>query len=150
MNNIICLDSNIIIKFLTWEADSERAVGLVNNILQNRQTILLPDFASVEVGSVLRKKVYLKIIHPEDADLLWNSFLGLGIIKYIESIKLIETAWRICKEENLPVLYDAAYLAVSVLYSDPENICEFWTADQKMFNAITIYKKYLRHLSDLI
>ncbi len=148
MSSSICLDSSVLIKILTWEEDSEQATELFKSILEKRQTILLPDFACVEIGSVLRKKVYQKNIQPEEAEALWDSFLNLNMLKYIKSAKLMEIAWLISIEDNLPVLYDAAYLAVAVSNSNEENICQFWTADQKLLNTVSVNKKYLMNIKD--
>lgn len=80
MNKFICLDSNVLLKILTWEDGSEEAAGLFKGILENHQTVLLPDFACVEIGSVLRKKVYLNIIQPEEAEALWNSSTSSNLL----------------------------------------------------------------------
>jgi predicted nucleic acid-binding protein len=148
MNKFICLDSNILIKILTWEDDSEKAISLFNDIIENSQTILVPNFAWAEVGTVLRKKVKFNGISLKDADDLWQSFLDLGMIQYVENTKLMDVAWNISKQENFPTLYDAAYLAVSIVYSSDEDICEFWTADQKLINSAAVSKKYIRKLEE--
>lgn len=149
MNDYICLDSSTIIKVLTWEQDSEKALNLFNTILEKNRKVILPDFAWAEIGTVLRKKVRFDAIKLEEAQELWEAFLDIGIIQYVENKKIMSMAWEISNNEDLPTLYDAAYIAVAKLHSNDENICEFWTADEKLVNSVKESKKYLKRLGDL-
>lgn len=137
MNNPICLDSSVIIKYLTWEDGSEEAVDLMNSIIEKDQTIVLPDFAWVEIGSVLRKKVRRNEIKSDEAEEIWQLFCRLKIINYVQDDNIINLAWQISNEENLPTLYDAAYIAVAKVNSSEDKPCEFWTADEKLINSLT-------------
>lgn len=139
MSDVICLDSSVIIKYLTWEEGSEEAIDLMNKILEKGQTIVLPSFAWAEVGSVLRKKVRRKEIKSEEAGEIWNLFCRLKIIDYIQDSNIINLAWQISNRENLSTLYDAAYIAVAKANdnTDTGDRCEFWTADEKLINSLT-------------
>ena len=124
MSNVVCIDSSIIVKLLTWEEGSEKARILVEKIIARGQKILMPDFAITEIGSVLRKKTRSK--------------------------EITEIAWNISVEENLPTLYDATFLAVAKMNSDEYNICEFWTADKRLFNSLSPHGKYYEYCKQLI
>jgi predicted nucleic acid-binding protein len=56
-------------------------------------------------------------------------------------------AWRISTEEMLSTLYDASYLAVAETVAKQSNqVCEFWTADKRLVNALGGKKEYIRLL----
>jgi len=148
MSNFICLDSSVVIKFLTWEEDSEKAVKLFENILDSHKTIVLPNFAWSEIGSVLRKKIRSGSISIDEGNELWQSFIDLGIIQYIHNTEIMKMAWNICNIENLPTLYDAAYIATAKLHTTGESICEFWTADERLINSVTENKALVKNLKD--
>lgn len=147
MNKYICLDTSVWIKYLTWEEGSEDSQRLVAEIHRRRQIVVLPDFAWAEIASVLRKKMRAGWLTAEETEILWTSFLKLEIT-YVHSDELMAVAWRISREENLPTVYDAAYLAVAELYSQKEETCEFWTADTQLARSLKAYKHYVRLLGE--
>ena len=57
MSSYVCLDSSVLIKLLSWEEGSEVAAELMEKIVANELSIVLPSFAWAEIGSVLRQKV---------------------------------------------------------------------------------------------
>jgi predicted nucleic acid-binding protein len=142
VNEYICLDSSVIIKILTWEEKSEEAVKLFNRIIENDYTVIVPDFAWAEIGSVLRKKVRYNMLKVDEAKILWESFIEMDNIQFISYKEICKPAWEISNSENLPTLYDAAFLAVCEVF----NISEFWTADEKLINSIAVNKNYIRKL----
>ena len=145
--SFVCLDSSILVKLLTWEDGSEAAAGLMERIVESGQAVVLPAFAWAEVGSVLRKKARKKEITPEEAGEAWRMFRRLRIISYLDNERVSGAAWEIAAKENLPTLYDAAYLAVAeVAAKDSGKICEFWTADEKLVNTLGDRRKYVRML----
>lgn len=73
MNSYICLDSSVLIKLLVNEEDSDKAASLMEMVVNNRMTVVLPDFAWAEVGTVLKKKVAGGLISPEQAEIAWES-----------------------------------------------------------------------------
>jgi len=149
MNSYICLDSSVLIKLLVNEEDSDKAASLMELVVNNRMTVVLPDFAWAEVGTVLRKKVARGLISPEQAEIAWESFNSLGVITFVNDISVMRTAWRIADEESLPTLYDAAYLAVSVILSKQNGEeCEFWTADKRLVNSISSRKQLVKLLGN--
>lgn len=148
MSSYICLDSSVFVKLLVNEEDSEKAALLMEMVVNERMTVVLPDFAWAEVGTVLRKKLARKLITQEQAEIAWESFNSLGIITFVNDISVMRAAWRIADKEKLPTLYDAAYLAVaeSISRQNGEE-CEFWTADERLTNLVT-HKRYVKLLKN--
>ncbi|OAT83681.1 type II toxin-antitoxin system VapC family toxin [Desulfotomaculum copahuensis] len=144
--SFVCLDISILVKLLTWEDGSEAAADLMERIVESGQNVVLPAFAWAEVGSVLRKKTRKKEITPEEAGEAWRMFRRLRIISYLDNEKVSGTAWEIAATENLPTLYDAAYLAVAEVVAKDSGACDFWTADERLVNSLGDRKKYVRLL----
>lgn len=148
MNSYICLDSSVIIKLLVNEEDSGIAASLMEMVVNNRMTVVLPDFAWAEVGTVLRKKIAKGFISPEQAGAAWESFNELGVLTFINDISVMKEAWRIAVEESLPTLYDAAFLAVSeILLKQNGEECEYWTTDKRLVNLLSGKKHYVKLLA---
>lgn len=55
MSKYICLDTSVLVKTLVEEEDTDKALALMKKVALSGQLIVLPAFAWVEVGSVLRK-----------------------------------------------------------------------------------------------
>jgi len=150
MSSYICLDSSVLIKLLVNEEGSDKAASLMEMVVNNRMTVVLPDFAWVEVGTVLKKKVARGLISPEQADIAWESFNSLGVITFVNDISVMRAAWRIADEEALPTLYDAAYLAVAEILSRQNGEeCVFWTADKRLINSLGGRKQYVKLLGNI-
>jgi predicted nucleic acid-binding protein len=131
------------------EEGSDKAASLMEMVVNNRMTVVLPGFTWAEVGTVLRKKVARKLISSEQAENAWESFNSLGIITFINDMSVMRAAWRIADEEALSTLYDAAYLAVSEILSRQNGEeCEFWTADKRLVNSISSKKKFVKLLGE--
>lgn len=147
MSSFICLDSSVLIKLLVNEEGSDKAAVLMDSVINQRMTVILPDFAWAEVGTVLRKKVTRNLISMEQAENAWEAFNTLGVLSFISDVAIMKSAWRIAEKEKLPTLYDAAYLAVAEIISRQSNeICEFWTADKKLVNTLGGKKRNVRLL----
>lgn len=148
MNSYICLDSSVLIKLLVLEDNSDKAATLMQRVVGNNQTVVLPSFSWAEVGSVLRKKVSRKIISPEQSEIAWEAFNNLGILNFINDSIVMRAAWHIAAREKLPTIYDAAYLAVAEIISRQSNeVCEFWTADEALINAVK-GKEYIFNINN--
>jgi len=145
---LVCLDASVIVKVLTREEGTEAASALVQGLAKAARSVVLPDLALIEVGGVLRQKVCRNLLDSEQAEKAWKLFRRLKLVRYLEADKYADRAWSISKEFGFPVLYDAAYLAVSELVSEESgDACEFWTADKKLFDSIKQRKAYARLLA---
>ncbi|NPV69248.1 MAG: type II toxin-antitoxin system VapC family toxin [Firmicutes bacterium] len=141
----LCLDASVIVKVLTREEHSEAATRLLEDAIEQERPIVLPDFALLEVGSVLRQKTHRELITVEQADKAWHWFRRLQIIGYMGSQRYADKAWDTSRQLRLPTLYDAAYLAVAETAAEEAGaVCEFWTADEKLFNQVSAQKSYAR------
>ena len=145
-NNYICIDSSVFLKVLIIEEDSNIATELIKMVIAKKKLIVLPAFAWAEVGSVLRKKRRKNDLAAQEADDLWMEFRQFPGITYLEEDAIMDRAWKISRYFDMPTLYDAAYLAVCEVIEERTNeVCEFWTADERLVNSVN-GKKYVKLL----
>ena len=144
------MDTSVLLKLFFEEEDSIKAKVLMFKIIEDNQIIVLPSFAWAEMGSVFRKKVRTKQLTPLDAEEMWTSYTNFPGIEYINEHSILERSWKISSYFSLPTLYDAAFLAVAEEISNSTNeVCEFWTADERLINSLNGKKEYVSFLKDL-
>jgi len=136
--NRVCVDASIWVKILTEEPGTDRAQALILRLLQEKKEIVAPAMMKLEVGSVLRKKWSRKLLDAETLQEMWNKFTLLPIT-YVDHTLLDESAWEVATRNGLVNLYDAIYIALS-------DGIEFWTADERLVNAVKVSGAQIRLL----
>lgn len=151
MSNYICLDASIFVKVLVEEEDSNKATALMRKIIHSEQVIVLPSFAWAEVGAVLRKKRRRNELAIQEADDLWLEYRQFPGIEYLpDDDTIMDRAWKISRYFDMPTLYDATYMAVAEIVEErTREICEFWTADERLFNTLGGKKRYVMLLQEI-
>jgi predicted nucleic acid-binding protein len=150
MSSCICLDTSVLIKVIVEEPGSGPATALFRMVVSKRRIVVLPAFAWAELGTVLRKKCRTGEVTTGEADDLWSIFRELPGIVYLEHRAVQERAWLISRRFDLPTLYDAAFLAVAEVVAEKTGeVCEYWTADEKLVNLLGGRRAYVRWLGRL-
>ena len=126
MAEFVCLDASVYLKLYLPEPGSMAAERLLDGVLDHGQRLIGPAFLPAEVLSVVRRCVHQGVMTPGQAEVVLGSFLSLPI-ESVDGREVYERAWRIAADLDLPVLYDAVYLAVAALRG-----ALFWTADQAL------------------
>lgn len=142
MARVLCLDSSVLIPYLTPEEHSEKAERLILDAIAFSIPMVAPCFAWAEVGSVLRKKVRRGLLTDEESEACFEDFQQLPLV-FIVHPALSAKAWAIANQYGLANLYDAAFLACSEHCG-----AEFWTADQELVKSLLPCPKYVRLLTD--
>lgn len=149
MSRYICIDTSVLVKLFIEEDDSFKAKVLIQKVIEDNQIIVLPSFAWAEMGSIFRKKLRKKEIQTEDAMEMWASFREFPGIIYIEDDIIMDKAWRISYTFDLATLYDAAFLAVAeVIAEKTGEVCEYWTADERLINSLKGKRNHVIFLRD--
>lgn len=130
MNSQVCVDANLIVWSLVPSLLSDKAEALLDRWQQTNTTLIAPALLAFEVTSSLRRLVYLKQISPAVGEDAFARFLHIKIALSHQE-RIFPLAWEVAKEFNRSRAYDTAYLAVAHL-----NQCDFWTADEKLYNAV--------------
>jgi predicted nucleic acid-binding protein len=80
--------------------------------------------------AVIRKQVYRGLLTPSDAVGARELLLSKSIHLMMDDV-LLRRGYELATRFNRPTAYDAQYLAVAEYLQ-----CEFWTADERLFNAV--------------
>jgi len=144
MGSCVCLDTSVFLKWLSVESEAwvPQAVSLIE---RSRDAIIAPAFAWAEVGSALRRKVRMGALTEEEMGRAWLAFLGLGV-RFVNTEALVQRAWQLAAELDLPTLYDASFLATAELAEGGP--CPFWTADEELVRHLAGRKPYVRRLAE--
>jgi predicted nucleic acid-binding protein len=127
----ICVDASLAVKVVVTEWDSDKADALFDQWANEGKQLIAPVFFEVETDSILRQKAAVrKELTPEQAGAAFGKLRALPIQQVSEPAQR-KRAWEIATDFGLTTVYDATYLALAELRG-----CEFWTADERLFNAV--------------
>ena len=138
----VCVDANIIVALVTTEAQSKKVLALWTEWMSKDYRIVAPVLLRYEVTSAIRRKVYRGILKPEDARRILGEFLSLDV-ELVDSPNLTWRAFDLAARFNRPTTYDTHYLALAEMMG-----CEFWTADERLYNAVKDGFPLIRWLGD--
>jgi predicted nucleic acid-binding protein len=127
----VVIDANILIAFgLADEPLHTQARQILTEWRTTGTLLVAPRLFRSEITAVIRKAVYLERISHEQGRLMLSQLLVYPV-EFHEDDALLKTAYELAHRLNRPRAYDAQYLALAMRLS-----CDFWTADERMFNAI--------------
>jgi predicted nucleic acid-binding protein len=144
MNNIVVVDSSIVIKWIVEESDSDTAVALLVKWFSDGFVILAPILLAYEITNVLYQRIRRGDIPLDEAEQLLTYVL-LKALKLDTSYDyaLSVRATHLAHQFSLSATYDAHYLALA-----ERNNCEFWTADTRLLNALNGKLPWVRKLNE--
>ena len=142
MDSLVCVDASILIKLVVEEEQSDRASALWDSWVDGGVEIVAPTLFSYEVTATLRKKVHRQLLTLAEGKEAFAAALAVGMTLMAPS-GLHERAWELAARFNRPTAYDSHYLALAEMLS-----CEFWTADQRLFNAVRDELGWVRWLRE--
>ena len=129
-SNSVCVDSSLALTWLLVAEQNDYADSLRKRWAEMGVELLSPPMFHAEVASVLRQKVFFKKILPEEGDEAFSVYLDIPI-RIVDRPEMYRKAWELAKKLDLPVCYDAQYLAVAEIED-----CELWTADRKLASSL--------------
>jgi predicted nucleic acid-binding protein len=127
---LVCVDASLIIRTLVPAPLSEEAIVLLEKWQRAGRKLIAPSLLAFEVTSVLRRLVCLKDLTLSEGEEAFEHFQQIEI-SLSSRRSIFSLAWQLAKELNRPRAYDTAYLALAQLKE-----CDFWTADEKLYNAV--------------
>lgn len=141
MKSLVCVDAGIFIKVLLKESLSERARALWGRWAEEVR-VVAPTLFAFEVTSLLRKQAYRGLITPEEGEEPF-ALSQEAAVTLVRREGLHRHAWEMAKRLNRPAAYDAHHLAL------PEMLgCEFWTADERLYNAVKDELPWVRWIGE--
>lgn len=130
MNSWVCVDANLVVKLVVEEIHSAEARALWRLWIQTGLDIAAPSLLRYEVTSVLRKHVVRRLRTATESRQALDQALAFDI-QYLEPPNFHQRTLDLAERLNHPVAYDAHYLVLAEYLG-----CEFWTADERLVNAV--------------
>jgi predicted nucleic acid-binding protein len=141
----VCVDASLAVKAVVAEADSNKADALFDRWADDGNQLIAPVFFEVETDSILRQKVVLRReLTPDQADIAFAKLQALPI-RQISLSGQRQRAWEIATQFGFATVYDASYLALAQLRG-----CEFWTADERLFNQVKDGLAFVKWLGNYV
>lgn len=136
----MAVDASIALKLVLQEPDSHVARAAWQAWTNHGEIIVAPGLFRAETLSAVRRKVHMGLLSDADGEQARTALENL-VIQYREPHDLYLVAWQLAKRFNRPTLYDSCYLALADIVG-----CEFWTADQRLANAVSPQLPWVRLL----
>ncbi len=130
MAPLVVVDSGILIASVLDEKISDKAKAILNHWKEGDFQLAAPLLFRYEIVAVARKAVHQKRVKPERGVAICDSLLVYPVELYVDDT-FLKRAYELATQFNRPTTYDAQYLAVAERLD-----CPFWTADEKLFNAV--------------
>lgn len=130
MAEAIVVDSGILIASVFMETYTEQAKALLERWQQSNIQLAAPRLFHYEIVAVTRKAAFQKRITPQRALEARDYLLSYPVEMYVD-LALLKRAYEFATQFNRPSAYDSQYLAVAERLN-----CEFWTTDERLFNAV--------------
>lgn len=130
MPQSIVVDSGILLKTVQIEEYTEMAKSLIADIGKSQIAVHAPTLFRYELVAVVRKWVYRNFISPQKAEAALSTVLEYSITLHFDEA-LLKRGYELATKYNRPTAYDAQYLALAERLA-----CDFWTADERLFNAV--------------
>ncbi|MEP7288713.1 MAG: type II toxin-antitoxin system VapC family toxin [Chloroflexota bacterium] len=126
----VVLDSGILIARVYVETLTAEATSLLMQLKDAQTQLNAPTLMRYELIAVSRKAVYQARVTAEEGLIARDQLLSYPVTLHFDDA-LLKRGYELAEKFNRPTAYDAQYLALAERLS-----CDFWTADERMFNAV--------------
>jgi predicted nucleic acid-binding protein len=126
----ICVDARVVVALVAPESQSERALTLWTTWMSRETQVVAPGLLRYELASALWRKAVRGLMQMEDARRALEVALSLDIT-FLDPPELPLKAFDLASRLNRPTTYDMCYLALTEIVGG-----EFWTADERLYNAV--------------
>lgn len=130
MVSYVVVDSGTVVSTAMPEALRAAARALVGMWQVQGVQMAAPILFRYEIIAVMRKVVFQKRISLQEAVEARDKLLALSVELHMDDA-LHKRAYELATQLDRPTAYDSQYLALAERLG-----CDFWTADEKLFNAV--------------
>ena len=137
----IVVDASIAIKWLNPSEElGNIALEILKDYKQGKLLFAVPEFFYYEIASGISKAVARKDITGKEGQQALNDILQMEIETYsLPDVKTVYYFSQGCKRS----IYDSFYLILA------QNLeAEFWTADRKLYDAVSSKFKFIKWIED--
>lgn len=138
----VVADASLALKWILSEPYSTEARALLKKWGEQGTTILVPHLLTPEVASALYKRVRRSDLSIDDARSLLADLLLLDL-SFVDDATLSLRALEIAHDFALKAPYDAHYLILAEVAG-----CEFWTADERLWNSVKLRLSYVKWIGN--
>jgi len=126
----VCVDANIVVKLVVPEPDRPLALALWGKWLNEDREIVAPYLFCFEITSAIWRKAKRGLMSVEEAKEAVRGALMLGV-RLLHPSNISLKAFDLAARFDRPAAYDTHYLALAEMMEG-----EFWTADERLYNAV--------------
>jgi predicted nucleic acid-binding protein len=138
----VCVDASVVLKLVLDEDDSPLAHLVWRGWWAEGMKPIAPPLLPYEIATSIRKRAHRRLITQAEADVAFSSFEQLAVA-YVQPQGLIKRAFALATNLRRPTVYDCLYLATAQTYG-----CDFWTADERFYNAVAPHAPFVRLLAN--
>lgn len=124
------LDSGVFIASVFPETFTTQAKHLLHRLEIEQIALHAPNLLRYELIAVSRKAVFKKRVSAEEGEIIRDALLRYPVTLHFDDA-LLKRGYALATQLNLPTAYDAQYLALAERLA-----CDFWTTDERLFNAV--------------
>jgi|SRR5579859_457999 len=143
MTGQVVLDAGVLLAAVLEEATSERARELLTGWRDQAVSLAAPGLLRYEVAAVLRKAVTQKRLTANEGFTTLATIGNLPIRFYLDT-ELIQRAFEFIIRFDQLTANAAQYLAVADQLG-----CDLWTADERLFKAVSAELDWVKWLGNL-
>jgi len=142
MSGEIVVDASLALKWVLDEPYTVEANDLLKNWREHENKLLAPALFLYEIANVLTKRIQRKQLTLAQGLERLGFFLESGpLLQQIGAVHL--RALELSDRFRLPTAYDAHYLALAEFQQ-----CEFWTADERLWNSVKRELRWVHWLGE--
>lgn len=141
-NSPICVDANVVLRFVLSEVYAERIAELWATWRSNRRPVAAPTLFHYEICSVLHRYCLAGKIAAAKASETLEAVYGLGITLHGDA-NLHRHALLLAGRFALPAAYDAHYVALAERLG-----AELWTADRRLAQAVSAALPWVHYIGE--
>ena len=127
----VCVDASLALSWVLPMDVNARSEALFQGWARAGAVLLGPPLLYAETVSVIRNKVFRRLLTPEEGRAALELFFAYGV-RAREPAGLYRRAFDLATELRRPQTYDAQYVALAQIEG-----CELWTADRRLCAAFS-------------
>jgi len=144
MASWVCVDAGIVLKLVLNEPDTPMAEALWEFWANNGFRPIAPSLFPFEITAVIRKAIRQDRLSAARGQQALRQALAFGVRLYTFP-GIHERALELAVQFNRPSAYDEHYLALAEKTGN-----EFWTADERLYNAVHGKLSWVRWLGEFV
>jgi predicted nucleic acid-binding protein len=133
MSTSLVVDASLTIKLILPNPEQSRCRELMTEWMQNGVDLYAPTLWLYEVTSAVTKAVHFDILTETEGRQSLQLAQALDLQSIHPDRALVELGFDWARRLNRVAAYDSFYLALTESLS-----AEFWTADQRLVNAVNL------------